>query len=45
MNTVLGLARHPASLAFLAEAAGATALKRCGAILAQRVRAARAAAP
>ena len=45
MNAVLGLARHPASLAFLAEAAGATALKRCGAILAQRVRATRAAAP
>jgi hypothetical protein len=32
-----GLVRSPASLAFLLEAAGAVALKRCGAILAERV--------
>ena len=38
MNAVLGLARLPVSLAFVAEAVGATALRRCGAILAQRVR-------
>jgi hypothetical protein len=37
MNAVLGLARLPVSLAFVAEAVGATALRRCGAILAQRV--------
>jgi hypothetical protein len=40
MNALLGLARSPMSLAFVAEAGGATALRRCGAILAERVRAA-----
>jgi hypothetical protein len=43
MNAVVGLARSPVSLAYVAEAVGATALKRCGAILAERVRTAGAA--
>ena len=42
MNLVLGLARGPASLAFLLEAAGAVALERCGAILDERIAAAQA---
>src|SRR5215208_4016400 len=42
MNIALGLARGPASLAFLLAAAGAVALERCGAILAERIPAAEA---
>ena len=37
VEVALGLARSPASLAFLLEAAGAIALERCGAILDEHV--------
>ena len=41
MNVLVHLLRPPESLAFVLEAAGSVALERCGAILDERVAAAR----